>query len=165
MDTGACLNLAWHLGLFGRELLGVSATPTKPQTKALPNWPTYNEAPNKSSPKLANSSAFKQQHYLVLSSRRSTVTFHRVVSMISMVQTSPTLIPLSRQKLFQPPTSWPQFWYRFRHACQDLVLLVEVLSVIMQQQQQQQQHSIFSQASWGRLGMKPERNKFKIQAH
>jgi len=27
------------------------------------------EAPNKSSPKLANSSAFKQQHYLVLSSR------------------------------------------------------------------------------------------------
>ena len=27
-----------------------------------------------------------------------------------------------------------------------------------QQQQQQQQHSIFSQASWGRLEMKPERN-------
>jgi len=33
------------------------------------------------------------------------------------------------------------------------------------QQQQQQQHSFFSQASWGRLEMKPERNKFKIQAH
>ena len=32
-------------------------------------------------------------------------------------------------------------------------------------QQQQQQHSIFSQASWGRLEMKPERNKFKVQAH
>ena len=30
---------------------------------------------------------------------------------------------------------------------------------------QQQQHSIFSQASWGTLEMKPERNKFKVQAH
>jgi len=27
--------------------------------------------------------------------------------------------------------------------------------------EQQQQHSLFSQASWGRLEMKPERNKFK----
>ena len=35
----------------------------------------------------------------------------------------------------------------------------------MIQQQQQQQHSLFSQASWGRLEMKPERNKFKVQAH
>jgi len=34
-----------------------------------------------------------------------------------------------------------------------------------QQQQQQQQHSLFPQASWGRLEMKPERNKFKVQAH
>ena len=25
--------------------------------------------------------------------------------------------------------------------------------------------AFFSQASWGRLEMKPERNKFKIQAH
>jgi hypothetical protein len=33
------------------------------------------------------------------------------------------------------------------------------------EKQQQQQHSIFSQASWGRLQMKPERNKFKVQAH
>ena len=33
------------------------------------------------------------------------------------------------------------------------------------EQQQQQQHSLFSQASWGRLEMKPERNKFKVQAH
>ena len=33
------------------------------------------------------------------------------------------------------------------------------------QQQQQQQHSFFSQASWDRLEMKPERNKFKVQAH
>ena len=41
-------------------------------------------------------------------------------------------------------------------------LLVTKLS---QQQQQQQQHSLFSQASWGRLEMKPERNKFKVQAH
>jgi len=32
-------------------------------------------------------------------------------------------------------------------------------------QQLQQQHSLFSQASWGRLEMKPERNKFKVQAH
>ena len=31
--------------------------------------------------------------------------------------------------------------------------------------EQQQQHSLFSQASWGRLDMKPERNKFKVQAH
>ena len=31
--------------------------------------------------------------------------------------------------------------------------------------QQQQQHSLFSQESWGRLEMKPERNKFKVQAH
>ena len=30
---------------------------------------------------------------------------------------------------------------------------------------QQQQHSLFSQASWGKLEMKPERNKFKVQAH
>jgi len=30
---------------------------------------------------------------------------------------------------------------------------------------QQQQHSIFSQVSWDRLEMKPERNKFKVQAH
>jgi hypothetical protein len=29
----------------------------------------------------------------------------------------------------------------------------------------QQQHSLFSQASWDRLEMKPERNKFKVQAH
>ena len=29
----------------------------------------------------------------------------------------------------------------------------------------QQQHSFFSQASWGRLEMKSERNKFKVQAH
>ena len=35
----------------------------------------------------------------------------------------------------------------------------------MTKQQQQQQHSLFSQASWGRLEMKPERNKFKVQAH
>ena len=31
-------------------------------------------------------------------------------------------------------------------------------------QQQQQQHSLFSQASWDRLEMKPKRNKFKVQA-
>ena len=37
--------------------------------------------------------------------------------------------------------------------------------VQQQQQQQQQQHSLFSRASWGRLEMKPERNKFKVQAH
>jgi len=30
---------------------------------------------------------------------------------------------------------------------------------------QQQQHSLFSQESWGRLEMKPGRNKFKVQAH
>jgi hypothetical protein len=33
------------------------------------------------------------------------------------------------------------------------------------QQQQQQQHRLFSQANWGRLEMKSERNKFKVQAH
>ena len=31
--------------------------------------------------------------------------------------------------------------------------------------QQQQQHSLFPQASWCRLEMKSERNKFKVQAH
>ena len=31
--------------------------------------------------------------------------------------------------------------------------------------QQQQQHSLFSQVSWGRLEMKPEKNKFKVQTH
>ena len=43
---------------------------------------------------------------------------------------------------------------------------VDTLHVrLQQQQQQQQQHSLFAQASWGRLEMKPERNKFKVQAH
>jgi len=118
VDTaGACLNLARHLGLFGRELLGVSATPMKPQTKAPPNWPTYRQTctfheTNSSIQcfETTDHQRGKLMHYLVLSSRRSTVTFHRVVSMMCMVQTSPTLIPLSRQKLFQPPTSWQQFW-------------------------------------------------------
>jgi len=32
-------------------------------------------------------------------------------------------------------------------------------STQQQQQQQQQQHSLLSQASWGRLEMKPKRNK------
>ena len=36
--------------------------------------------------------------------------------------------------------------------------------VVLVSLQQQQQHNIFSQASWGRLEMKPERNKFKVQA-
>ena len=40
-----------------------------------------------------------------------------------------------------------------------------ILLIASLQQQQQQQHSLFSQASWGRLEMKPERNKFKVQAH
>jgi len=45
--------------------------------------------------------------------------------------------------------------YAFYESVQNLAYL----------QQQQQQHSLFSQASWGRLEMKPERNKFKVQAH
>ena len=36
---------------------------------------------------------------------------------------------------------------------------------LQKQQQQQQQYSLFSQVSWGRLEMKPEINKFKVQAH
>jgi len=44
-----------------------------------------------------------------------------------------------------------------------LIMLWHFFSHI--QQQQQQQHSLFSQASWGRLEMKPERNNFKVQAH
>ena len=32
-------------------------------------------------------------------------------------------------------------------------------------QQQQQQQVFFPQANWGRLEMKPERNKFKVQVH
>jgi len=41
----------------------------------------------------------------------------------------------------------------------------EICSLAEKQQQQQQQHSLFSQASWGSLEMKHERNKFKVQAH
>ena len=37
-------------------------------------------------------------------------------------------------------------------------------STQQQQQQQQQQHSLLSQASWGRLEMKPKRNKGHVQA-
>ena len=40
-----------------------------------------------------------------------------------------------------------------------------VYFVEMQNRIQQQQYSLFFQASWSRLEMKPERNKFKIQAH
>jgi len=49
-----------------------------------------------------------------------------------------------------------------------LSLACEVVTcntVSLWQQQQQQQHSLFFQASWGRLELKPERNKFKVQAH
>ena len=42
---------------------------------------------------------------------------------------------------------------------------VTVIHAKHMQQQQQQQHSLFSQASWSRLEMKPERNKFKVHAH
>ena len=41
----------------------------------------------------------------------------------------------------------------------------KISSIVRGFGQQQQQHSLFSQASWGRLEMKPERNKFKVQAH
>ena len=50
---------------------------------------------------------------------------------------------------------------KFVNASADFLLHYLVLTI----QQQQQQHSLFSQASWGRLEMKPERNKFKVQAH
>ena len=43
--------------------------------------------------------------------------------------------------------------------------LIQVSGQVSITQQQQQQHSLFSQSSWGRLEMKPERNKFKVQAH
>ena len=43
--------------------------------------------------------------------------------------------------------------------------MIDATRFIMKVQQQQQQRSLFSQASWGRLEMKPERNKFKVQAH
>ena len=43
---------------------------------------------------------------------------------------------------------------------------IELLKILYTKQQyKQQQHSLFPQASWGRLEMKPERNKFKVQAH
>jgi len=42
--------------------------------------------------------------------------------------------------------------------------MVRINKKYTQRLQQQQQHSLFSQASWGRLEMKPERNKFKVQA-
>ena len=46
-----------------------------------------------------------------------------------------------------------------------LIKLFYCIYAQFDQQQQQQQHSLFSQASWGRLEMKPEKNKFKVQAH
>ena len=46
-----------------------------------------------------------------------------------------------------------------REVC--FVALVSMTGALkLELQQQQQQHSLFSQASWGRLEMKPERNKF-----
>ena len=62
--------------------------------------------------------------------------------------------------------------YLFRYCiiCIDKILPGECVNRkfslhIAQQQQQQQQHSLFSQASWDRLEMKPERCKFyKIEA-
>ena len=53
--------------------------------------------------------------------------------------------------------------------CSMLIMSIQEENVTRSQQhrtcRQQQQHSLFSQASWGRLEMKPERNKFKVQAH
>jgi hypothetical protein len=46
--------------------------------------------------------------------------------------------------------------YRRREANSTCVLVVR---------NEQQQHSLFSQASWGRLEMKLERKNFKVQAH
>ena len=51
-------------------------------------------------------------------------------------------------------TKWPEAY--------DIVTYILIHNDLIQQQQQ---HSLFSQASWGRLEMKPERNKFKVQAH
>ena len=41
----------------------------------------------------------------------------------------------------------------------DLVSYSRFDNILQQQQQQQQQHSLLSQASWGRLEMKPTRHK------
>ena len=43
--------------------------------------------------------------------------------------------------------------------------IIRIIQQTTMTTQQQQQHSLFSQASWNRLEMKPERNKFKVQAH
>jgi len=60
------------------------------------------------------------------------MTCHRVVSTILKVHTSPTLIPLSRQNLWRPLTWWLLLLYGTTRACQDVVLLIEVLRVILQ---------------------------------
>jgi len=52
-----------------------------------------------------------------------------------------------------------------RIRCKTRIFLLPALPLPDITLQQQQQHSLFSQASWGRLEMKPERNKFKVQAH
>lgn len=64
--------------------------------------------------------------------RGSMTTCHRAVSMILKVHTSPTLIPLSWQNLFIPVTWWLLLSYGVTRTCQDKVLLIDVLRVILQ---------------------------------
>ena len=71
-------------------------------------------------------------------------------------------VPFRSMELKREPT-WnvPNFmWFSatFLH-------IIRIIQQTTMTTQQQQQHSLFSQASWNRLEMKPERNKFKVQAH
>ena len=57
------------------------------------------------------------------------------------------------------------FWMWSRQISGMISCAARAAIAITRSLQQQQQHSLFSQASWGRLEMKPERNKFRVQAH
>jgi hypothetical protein len=70
---------------------------------------------------------------LALAYWRATTTCHSLVPTMLKVQTSPSLILFSWQNLFQPdPPRWLQYLYGTTRACQDVVLLIEVLRVIVQ---------------------------------
>jgi hypothetical protein len=62
-----------------------------------------------------------------------------------------------------PSISFTAYWQRLCLQFEIPTLVAYALSITeyftLQQQQQQQQHSLLSQASWGRLEMKPKRDE------
>ena len=78
-------------------------------------------------------------------------------------------VALSFQMLIEPVLTYPSLleqqtsWKVVKNGRQKYVWLSNWEEQL--HKQQQQQYSLFSQTSWGRLEMKPERNKFKVQTH